>query len=507
MSYTKVPTVINDLSDVDTVTTSPINGSIFSFDGTDWIPRELLPVAQITRTSKISNKLTVDATASSAILNGDLLTYLWTISPAAGVTIATPNAISTTIVCPSGKAEYTLTLTVTSFLTGLSATDTYEFKTDTKIEVMGTDEEHNDFFGTLASAYAWITANDNANYANYQIDVLELTTDAARINPGGGARVHFTQEGRVNVGFDLTVATTYIFTGDGESFHIVAAAGTAFTVGAGCTLFLEGMIVGAATSNGIVMNGPTLSVKKGSVFALASPNTAIQGNASTVTIQHSNLITIGTGDNISMTGGTLEVQHSYLQGNGSGANIRTSANTNLAIYYNRFLNNGAVGVTPFNLFLNTGVGIIHGNTFQIIPLVAIQCRNIYANATITGPLTLSNNNFIQAGGNNGTNSCCLMMDANALQPVHVTGSSFLMLSNNPAVITVQTANNINWKFTNNSVVNAGGGAAITSSTTNGAIVPVALVGLNYFNNAFNGAVNGPLAFNPGVALGSENIQY
>ena len=508
MSYSKSPKVIDDLNDVDTVTVPPVQGDILSFNGTDWVPQEILPVAQIVRTSKVSNKLAFDGSSSSININGDLLTYLWTISPSAGVTIVTPTAASTLVNCPSGKAEYTLTLTVTSFLTGFSSSQTYEFKTDTIIEVMGVNEENNDLFTTLASAYAWITANDAANAANYQISVLGTTLDVARIVPLVGVRVHWTDQGRVNVGFDLNNAGVYAFTGIGENNHIVASAGTAFTLVGGATLFLTGMTITATANDTIscAVNG-TIVIRRSQIICTAATFRCINVTNTTTTIQHSILINVGSGANIGQAGGTLEVQHSYLQGNGSTQNILASS-ANLAIYFNRFLNTGAIGITPFNVSLTNCPGILHGNTFQIVPNGLFTSKNVYMlNTALTGPVTFTNNHIIQSGGNNGTNSTCLMIEGTSNQPVHMANNTINMLSTNPAMIIVQTATNAAWRFINNSVCNQNGGASVTSSTTNGAIVPVALVGLNYFNNVWNGALNGPLAFNAGIPLGSENIQY
>lgn len=508
MSYSKAPKVIDDLTDVDTTSTVPTQGDILVFDGANWVPQQALPTAQITRTSKIANKLTFTAAPSSATMNGDLLTYLWTISPSAGVTIATPAAISTNITCPSGQAEYTLTLTVTSTLTGLSATDTYEFKTDTIIEVMGLDEEHNDLFTKISDVFVWIAANDAANVANYQINVLGIATDTARITPTGAARIHFTDRGRVNVGFDLVTAGTYVYTGIGENFHILAATGTAFTVNAGCTLVCTGMTIGASVGNCITVLASSITIRRCALYAIAAGQNVIQANNSTIQIRQSELYTLSTGSNINATGGTIELHYNYLQGNGSTSNITATLST-MALYSNRLLNTGIVGVTPFNINATNCPGIYHGNNFQVIPNAAVTSKNVYLNCTggLTGPVTLSNNNFIQSGGNNGTNSCCLMIEGASVQPVSISNNVMNILSTNPAMITVQTASNAAWRLINNFISNQNGGPSLTSSTTNGAIVAVAMVNLNYFNNVFNGAINGPLTFNAGTALTSANHQF
>jgi len=62
-------TVINDLTDVDTATTAPVAGDLFSFDGSDWVPST--PSTPVT----VINDLTDVDTVTVGPVTGDLIYF------------------------------------------------------------------------------------------------------------------------------------------------------------------------------------------------------------------------------------------------------------------------------------------------------------------------------------------------------------------------------------------------------------------------------------------------
>lgn len=359
MSYSKSPKLIDDLNDVDTTTVVPVTGDILYFDGTNWVPQQILPVAKITRTSKVSNILTVDASSSSANLDGDTLTYLWTVTPTVPTTvIGTPTASSTTIKVLSGKGEFTINLTVTSTLTGKTATDTYKFKYDTIIEVMGTDAEHNDLFQTLASAYNWITTNDSANAANYTIKIMSQTTDSGNITPVSGVKVHFEPGGVIGgaaTAIQIQCGTgTFRFSGSSKDKpHINAAggslvfSGTANTVLVLDNLYINGtggssLVFFAAGSSSITITNCILITDTGNGIhhnttgTVIVRNTTIQtgssagnnginafGQTCTYTLENCTIIAGSDSYGVSQLDSTLIMNNCFISNTIAGVNVRT----------------------------------------------------------------------------------------------------------------------------------------------------------------------------------------
>ncbi len=161
------------------------------------------PTAIIKPTSKISFALAFDGSDSASNIQGNSLTYAWSVTPAAGVTIATPAAATTTINVPSGPGEFVVTLTVTDSTTLLTDSTTYTVKTDRVIDINGVSEDNNSLITSLQTAFNWITANDVGNATNYLINVYSTTTDAVRIVPVAGVKVVFQANGKLPVGVDF----------------------------------------------------------------------------------------------------------------------------------------------------------------------------------------------------------------------------------------------------------------------------------------------------------------
>lgn len=469
------------------------------------------PKITVKRTSKIGLLATFTANTDLGQPSFDsIASYLWTATPVGNVTFSSTTT-ATTNVTATVIGDVTITCTVTDNH-GNTFSDSYLQKFERVIDVGNTNTTVNDYISSLQVAMTHISSNDNANASKYLITVYGTCTDTVRISPVT-ATVHFTNTGRLNVGVDFTTVGTYIWTGTGESFHVLAGTGTAFTLNtAGTTVVINGLIVGtnAAGANCVLLTAnTTFTAKNCSLYTITGTGHAISANTATIECRNVFLVTLGGGDCVNANAGTIYLHSCYLQTNSGGVNLR-AVTSNIAIYKNRFLATGAAALSGENLVLTNTPGIVHGNNIQVIPggATTIQTRNVYMNFTgITGPVDFSSNHIIQSGGNNGTNSCCLMVEGASLQPIHIANNTINMLSTNPAMIVVQTAGIAAWRFINNSVCNQSGGASLTSSTTNGVVVIVALNNLNFFNNVWNGAINGPITFNAGTALTSENIRY
>lgn len=120
-----------------------------------------LPIAQFEIHDQVGLKASVSSYSS-----GVTLTYLWSVTPSAGVTITSNTASSTAISFPS-VGKYEITLVVTD---ALSYTHTVkkEIIVDKTIYVNGNDSNFK-LFTLLSDAYTWINTNDSANAANYTI--------------------------------------------------------------------------------------------------------------------------------------------------------------------------------------------------------------------------------------------------------------------------------------------------------------------------------------------------
>lgn len=483
MSYSKSPKVIDDLNDVDTTTTVPTNGTILSFDGTNWVPRKNLPVAQIVQTSKISNQLAFTASSSSAILNGDTLAYAWTISPSAGVTIATPAAVSTTISVPSAPAQYTLTLTVTSTLTGLTATDTKVFKTDRILEVNGINAEGTDAFTTLQAAINWITANDNANVTSYVIYVNDLTLDAARIVPNT-AKVIFKEAGRITQGVDFG-AGAYQWGGVSKNQSLVNISSTdanVITLAAGANVQFEGLSIFQTVANGVAIN--SLGILTLDNCIVAAPN-----------INESAIV---------QTNGSCNLYNCLIS---AGGTVISVSGATLLVVNNRIFHQQNVGNTLASscIVITNCTGFVTGNSVRSVsPNVAQNCFGIQILGSFTSSFHFTQNHVrIQKTGAavnitaallvSGTNAVTVMISNNTFDGNVTIGGLFF------------NSNSTSFLLSNNYF--QGTVAAWYSTSSLAALTPVAFANFPAYSNVLNTVVTGPITPTaPTATLTSQNLR-
>lgn len=449
----------------------------------------------IERTSKIGLLATFTANINFGISGSNtIVSYLWTAVPAANVTIATPTA-ATTNVTATIVGDVTLTCTATDNH-GNTYTDSWLQKFDRVIDICNTNTDNNNYIDLLQTAFNHITTNDAANASSYLINIYGTCTDVARISPTL-SRVHFTDRGALNVGIDYTVAGTYVWTGDGLFSHINSAAGTCASLSAGVSVIWEGIVANCSAANTATISSVG-NIFSGYLCTLTSSggttNNVLSGTNTFFNIRYSFLGS--SGDAIVTTGGTVEILESYLRTTAGGKCINATT-TALFIQSTRFTSIGAAGVTASNLFLTNTPGVITNNHFEVSAGAGNTGKNVYLNMTaaLTGPVTFANNTLYQLAGNNATNSCCLMIEGASAQLINIFNNALQILSTNPAMIVVQSAGTANWRLANNVISATTAGVGLTSSTTNGVVVIVALANLNYFNNVINGLVNGPITFN------------
>ena len=209
-----------------------------------------LPVAIIARTSKVGLTATFSGTRSAGI---PTLTYAWTAAALDGgtgtVTFATAAASSTTATF-SAIGRYRITLTITDG-EGQSKATTHDIKVDRILEVNGIDDDINGF-ATLQEAFDWITANDNAQVANYLIEVRKTPADTARIIPNT-ARVKISARATIPFGVDFP-AGSFVWAGEGNQSVISSTAGAAITGITGTSIRLESIAIQSSDATASIIS-------------------------------------------------------------------------------------------------------------------------------------------------------------------------------------------------------------------------------------------------------------
>ena len=146
---------------------------------------EPLPVAQITRTSKLGLRATYSAVGSSSTDMATTLTLAWSGTPRAGTsgtaTFAAPTALSSAVTF-SAPGQYDISLTVTDS-NGNTGTDTQTINVARVLEVAGADGEINDYLADVSAAVVAINAQGTPTAATpWQIVVANDVVDSAAAN-------------------------------------------------------------------------------------------------------------------------------------------------------------------------------------------------------------------------------------------------------------------------------------------------------------------------------------
>ena len=144
-----------------------------------------LPVAQITRTSKMGLTATYSAVGSSSTDMATTITLAWSGTPRAGTsgtaTFAAPTALSSGVTF-SAPGQYDISLTVTDS-NGNTGTDTQTINVARVLEVAGSDGEINDYLADVSAAVAAINAQGTPTAGTpWQIVVANDVVDSAAGN-------------------------------------------------------------------------------------------------------------------------------------------------------------------------------------------------------------------------------------------------------------------------------------------------------------------------------------
>lgn len=442
------------------------------------------PTSIIKLTSKISFALAFDGSDSASNIQGNSLTYAWSVAPAAGVTIAAPAAVTTTINVPSGPGEFVVTLTVTDSTTLLTDSTTYTVKTDRVIDINGTNEDNNSLITSLQTAFNWITANDAGNATNYLINVYGTTTDAVRIVPVAGVKVVFQANGKLPVGVDFGAGAFQWggTTKNQSQTHITGAGIDLITLVAGANVQLEGITLFHAVNNGNLIN---------SVGILTCDNCIIFQN--------------GTNSSaITQTGGSCNLYKNLISSPGFPLAISGAV---CLIAHNQIFHQQSATTTIGTAAVNlTNVSGMFGNNFirSVSPNVAQNCFGIIITGSFTSSFHCTNNHvrIQKTGAAVNIAAALLISGTNVVAPII---SNNVFDGNVTYGMMAFNTNNTSFLCTNNYFQ---GSIAAAFSTNTLVAPPVALAFANapMFNNVFNTIVTG-FVMAPGTAvLPGENIR-